>query len=102
MHLKECSACTSGTIALGALLINPTYKALSNEDIAKEIVIHPHLQYFLGLHEYQYECPFDPSMLTRFRQRSTPEMLAWVNDQIIGRKAEQDKQDDDDSSGTDY
>jgi len=29
-------------------------------------------------------------------------MLAWVNDQIIGRKAEQDKQDDDGSSGTDY
>ena len=38
-------------------------------------------------------------MMTRFRQRITPEMLAWVNDQIIGRKAEQDRNDDDDNSG---
>lgn len=80
-------------MALGALLIEPAYKALSDEDITKEIAMNPYLQYFLGLHEYRYECPFDSSMMTRFRQRITPEMLAWVNDQIIGRKAEQDKDD---------
>jgi hypothetical protein len=40
------------------------------------IAENPYLQYFLGLHEYRYECPFDPSMMTRFRQRITPEMLA--------------------------
>lgn len=40
-------------------------------------------------------------MMTRFRQRITPEMLAWVNDQIIGRKAEQDKHDDDDNDHDD-
>lgn len=45
-------------------------------------------------------CPFDSSMMARFRQRITPKMLAWVNDQIIGRKAEQDKHDVDDSSKT--
>lgn len=38
------------------------------------------------MREYRYECPFDPSMMTRFRQRITPEMLSWVNDQVIGRK----------------
>lgn len=83
-------------MALGALLIKPPYKALSDEDITKEIAMNPYLQYFLGLHEYRYECPFDPSMMTRFRQRITPEMLAWVNDRIIGRKAEQNKNDDKD------
>ena len=90
-------------MALGALLIKPAYKALSDEDITKEIAMNPYLQYFLGLHEYRYECPFDPSMMTRFRQRITPEMLAWVNDQIIGRKAEQDKDDrgDSDDRGND-
>ena len=86
-------------MALGALLIKPAYKALSDEDITKEIAMNPYLQYFLGLHEFRYECPFDPSMMTRFRQRITPEMLAWVNDQIIGRKAEQDKNDDNDQNG---
>ena len=88
-------------MALGALLIKPAYKALSDEDITKEIAMNPYLQYFLGLHEYRYECPFDPSMMTRFRQRITPEMLAWVNDQIIGRKTEEevDKNDSNNDSG---
>ena len=54
--------------------------------------MNPYLQYFLGLHEYRYECPFDPSMMTRFRKRITPEMLNWVNDQVIGRKAAEEKE----------
>ena len=88
---KKGQRAIDSRMALGALLIKPAYKALSDEDITKEIAMNPYLQYFLGLHEYRYECPFDPSMMTRFRQRITPEMLAWVNDQIIGRKTEQDK-----------
>ena len=89
---KGQRACDS-RMALGSVLIKIHYKGMSDEDIAKEIAMNPYLQYFLGLHEYRYECPFDPSMMTRFRQRITPEMLAWVNDQIIGRKAEQDRND---------
>ena len=97
---KKGQRAIDSRMALGALLIKPAYKALSDEDITKEIAMNPYLQYFLGLHEYRYECPFDPSMMTRFRQRITPEMLAWVNDQIIGRKAEQDRNDDDGNNGT--
>ena len=59
------------------------------------IVENPYLQFFLGLHEYRYECPFDPSMMTRFRQQITPEMLAWVNDQIIDQGQMKEKEDDD-------
>ncbi|MBQ9263800.1 MAG: IS5 family transposase [Clostridia bacterium] len=91
---KKGQRAIDSRMALGALLIKPAYKALSDEDITKEIAMNPYLQYFLGLHEYRYECPFDPSMMTRFRQRITPEMLAWVNDQIDGRKSEQDRNDD--------
>ena len=101
---KKGQRASESRMALGALLIKPAYKALSDEDITKEIAMNPYLQYFLGLHEYRYECPFDPSMMTRFRQRITPEMLAWVNDQVIGRKTEHDKNDDDDEgqgSGSD-
>lgn len=101
---KKGQRAIDSRIALGALLIKPAYKALSDEDITKEIAMNPYLQYFLGLHEYRYECPFDPSMMTRFRQRITPEMLAWVNDQVIGRKTEHDKNDGgdgDEGSGSD-
>ncbi len=96
---KKGQRAIDSRMAPGALLIKLAYKALSDEDITKQIVMNSYLRYFLGLHEYRYECPFDPSMMTRFRQRITPEMLAWVNDVIIGRKAEQNKHDD--SSGTD-
>jgi hypothetical protein len=96
---KKGQRAIDSRMALGALLIKPAYKALSDVDITKEIAMNPYLQYFLGLQEYRYECPFDSSMMTRFCQRITPEMLAWVNDQIVGRKAERDKQDKDDGSG---
>ena len=100
---KKGQRAIDSRMALGALLIKPAYKAMSDEDITREIAMNPYLQYFLGLREYRYECPFDPSMMTRFRQRITPEMLSWVNDQIIGRKTEDEKRDDDDpdSSGQD-
>ena len=90
---KGQPACDS-RMALASVLLKPAYKGLSDEDITYVIAENPYLQYFLGLHEYRYECPFDPSMMTRFRQRITPEMLAWVNDQIIGRKQAEEKDDD--------
>ena len=85
-------AAIDSRIALGALLIKPAYRGISDEDLTKEIAMNPYLQYFLGLREYRYECPFDPSMMTRFRKRITPEMLSWVNDQVIGRKAAEEEE----------
>ena len=77
-------------MALGSLLIKEDYQC-SDEKVVAEIAMNPYLQYFIGLPAFQYSAPFDSSMLTRFRQRITPEMLDWVNDWIIGR---------DDSDGT--
>lgn len=91
---KKGQRAIASRMALGALLIKPAYKTISDEDITPEIAMNPYLQYFLRLHEYRYECPFDPSMMTRFRQLITPEMQAWVNDRIIGRKTKEDKHDD--------
>lgn len=98
---KKGQRAIDSRIALGSLLIKPAYKAMSDEDITKEIAMNPYLQYFIGLHEYRYECPFDASMMSRFRMRITPEMLAWVNDQIIGRKNEQEKDGNDHDNGDD-
>ena len=102
---KGQRACDS-RMALGSVLIKIHYKGMSDEDLTKEIAMNPYLQYFLGLREYRYECPFDASMMTRFRQRISAEMLAWVNDEIIGRrtaaekKEEEDKDDDPGSTGS--
>lgn len=79
-------------IVLGALLIKLAYRGISDEDLTKEIAMNPYLQYFQGLHEFRYECPFDPSMMTRFCKRITPEMLSWVNGEVIGRKAAEEKE----------
>lgn len=95
---KKGQPAIDSRMALGALLIKPAYKGISDEDLAKEIAMNPYLQYFLGLREYRYECPFDPSMMTRFRQRITPEMLTWVNDQVIGRIAAE-KEEEEESQG---
>ena len=82
-------ACDS-RMALGAMLIKVGYKGMSDEDITREIAMNPYLQFFLGLQEYRYQCPFDASMMTRFRQRITPEMIAWVNDRVIERGKQTD------------
>lgn len=100
---KGQRACDS-RMALGSVLIKIHYKGMSDEDLTKEIAMNPYLQYFLGLREYRYECPFDASMMTRFCQRISAEMLAWINDEIIGRKAAAEKKEedhkDDDSGST--
>ena len=74
----------SARMALGSLLIKEDYQC-SDEKVVAEIAMNPYLQYFIGLPAFQYSAPFDSSMLTRFRQRITPEMLDWVNDRITGR-----------------
>lgn len=94
---KGQGACPA-RMALGALLIKERY-GFSDEDVVAEIAMNPYLQYFLGLREFRYSAPFDASMLTRFRHRISGEMLAWVNDRVIGRPQPEDSRNDDDPNG---
>ena len=100
---KGQKACDSRMV-FGSVLIKIHYKGMSDEDLTKEIAMNPYLQYFLGLREYRYECPFDASTMTRFRQRFSKEMPVWVNDEIIDRRATAEKKEgdhkDDDSGRT--
>ena len=82
-------------MVFGSVLIKIHYKGMSDEDLTKEIAMNPYLQYFLGLREYRYECPFDASTMTRFRQRISKEMPVWVNDEIIDRRATAEKKEED-------
>ena len=83
-------------VAIASLIIQKRY-VFSDRDTAEEIRENPYLQYFLGFPAYAYALPFDPSMMTWFRERVTPEMLAEVNDFVIGRKTDDKKDEDDDS-----
>ena len=91
--------------ALGSQIIKEKYQ-FSDEMTVEHIAMNPYLQYFIGLTEYRQTAPFDPSMMSRFRQRLTAEMLQDVNDVMTGRKTaeqiaaeaeDQDKEHDDDT-----
>ena len=72
LALQEARICTSKKIqrvcdmktALRSLLIKIHCKGMSVEDLNKEISLNPYLEYFLGLWEYRYECPFDAGKMT--------------------------------------
>ena len=72
-------------MAIGTLVIKERYR-FSDDDVIEEIRMNPYLQYFIGQPEFTHEAPFDQSVITRFRQRVTPEMLSEINDIVIGRK----------------
>ena len=92
--------------AIGSQIIKEKYR-FSDEVTVDHIAMNPYLQYFIGLTEYRQAAPFDPSMMSRFRQRLTTKMLQDVNDVIMGRKtaeqiaaeAEDHDEDHDDDSG---
>ena len=104
---REGKPAKSARMAIGSLIIKKRY-GFSDEDTVEEIRENPYLQYFLGFAEYTNARPFDPSVMTWFRERITPEMLSDVNDYVIGRKkvkaekepgSDDDNHDDADSEG---
>jgi IS5 family transposase len=104
---REGKPAKSARMAIGSLIIKKRY-GFSDEDTVEEIRENPYLQYFLGFAEYTNARPFDPSVMTWFRERITPEMLSEVNDYVIGRKkvkaekepgSDDDNHDDADSEG---
>ena len=72
----------SARLALGALLIQKEY-GVSDAETASMIQENPYFQYFCGMRRYTHEVPFDPSLMTYFRKRFTPEMIAAINEKII-------------------
>ena len=88
----------SARMALASVLIKQRYK-FSDDDVVAEIAMNPYLQHFLGLQQFQHDAPFSASSMSRFRQRITPEMLAWVNDYVTGRPEEKDDSDNGKSGG---
>ena len=69
-------------MALGALIIKEKL-GISDRETIDQIRENPYLQYFLGLHEYSDEAPFDASMLVHFRKRIGFELVLAVNESVV-------------------
>jgi len=69
-------------VALGSLIIQKQY-SYSDRELVEQITENPYYQYFIGLHGYQQEMPYAPSLLVEFRKRLTEEILREINEMII-------------------
>jgi IS5 family transposase len=94
-------------MALGALIIKARLRT-SDEETVELIQENPYLQYFLGLKEFSFDKPFDPSMFVHFRKRLPEDVLKQINDLIVqkamaSQKKEEEKpknnKDDDEHQG---
>lgn len=93
-------------MALGALIIKEKL-GLSDIETVEQIKEGPYLQYFIGLESFQYEAPFDASMLTHFRKRLKHGDLSALQEELLQRhlqeerrKAKEKKQDDEADGGS--
>ena len=86
-------------MALGSHIIKEKY-CISDVEVLEHIKESPYLQWFIGMEEFSHEAPFDSSTMTLFRKRLTPEMIAEVNDYIIGRKPKIASGEGDDDHGS--
>lgn len=71
--------------AIGSYLIKEKFN-LSDVETVELIAENPYLQFFLGMEQFSEEAPFDASMMTWFRKRLSPELLAEVNAYVLGDK----------------
>lgn len=69
-------------MALGSLIIKEKL-ALSDIETVEQIRENPYLQYFIGLSCYNNKSPFDPSMLSHFRQRIGIDMVNKINELMV-------------------
>jgi transposase, IS5 family len=74
-------------MALASLIIK---EKLGTSDIetVEQIRENPYLQYFIGLSSYSNDVPFDPSMLSHFRQRIRVDVVNQINQSMVSRNKE--------------
>lgn len=78
-------------MAVGTLIIKERC-GLSDLDTVDMIRENPYMQYFIGFESFSKEAPMEASVLTHFRKRVTPEMLAEINECIIGNERPDDEE----------
>jgi len=78
---KKGRKAKSVRLALGALIIKEKLGS-TDEELVETIRENPYLQYFLGFEGYKDERPFEASMMTYFRRRLGPGVIAEINEMI--------------------
>ena len=92
-------------MALGALIIQSEFQ-YSDIETVNQIRENPYLQYFVGLHAYKDEKPFDASLMVHFRKRLSSEILIEINELILNppedveKDSQVDDNDDDDNDSS--
>ena len=76
-------------VAFGSIFIKE-YRNFTEVECVAEIQENPYMQYFLGLHEFQQEPLFDPSMMVHFRKRFPVEEVARINEYVCTGKWPED------------
>lgn len=74
-------------MALGSLIIKEKL-GTSDLETVEQIRENPYLQYFIGLSSYSNDFPFDPSMLSHFRQRIGMDVVNQINQSMVSRNEE--------------
>ena len=85
-------------LALGSLIVKQAL-GCSDEELVCQVAENAYIQFFIGLGEFQEECPFGASTLVAFRKRFTEENIAQINEAILARQRRSDT-DGDDTDGT--
>ena len=87
-HFKssEGQVAIPSRLAFGALYIQAE-EGYTDEQTRRNIQENPYLQYFCGFECYTMDSPFDASMMTHFRKRTSSEMIQRINDLVFAPEA---------------
>lgn len=55
----------------------------SDRELVEQITENPYLQYFIGLPHFQYDPPFDPSLMVAFRKRIDLDVSFFLNEEFL-------------------
>ncbi len=80
-------------MALGALIIRQRMKC-SDMWTVKHVSENPYLQYFIGMKEYSYNCPFGASTMVDFRKRFSEADIAEILEMTIPKPEDNNDMDD--------
>ena len=69
-------------MALGSLIIKEKL-GTSDRETVEQIKENPYLQYFVGQIHYSNDVPFDASLLVRFRERISVNLVNQINQRML-------------------
>jgi hypothetical protein len=90
-------------MAMGTLIIKQR-TGHSDDEVLRNVVENPYMQYLIGLHEFTQTPPFSQSSITNFRKYITAEMINEINEalfNVVSKDTGSQECDDDKGGGGD-